>query len=480
MAKKPGVDTKVTMGRKDPRTNENWDFEGFVQYSIGGNQLNDQRVRDSLDVTMRGTMEMGDKILGQLLNVKAVAQAALDAGKKKIPEIENYSRGPKNPEKLLANLEEGIGDPNTRKTFSQWKAFQRMINSDGWQMGHGALAVATVQTAAYLSANLRAPLGGDPNNPEQLKFREELRKLYLAQKELDALTLSDWTDAQKKKDPINAGVVGVLKKLEKLEDGFDISTTLERDIDMAKGKSDQDAFMAFETTEFNQWKKDVGAKITRQVREMWTTQAATELDKSLVGGIAAYTRGSKTMIQILEEQVIDIAVKGGAKKYAKKTKSTTRVGKKIKGVKQHKKKVIGLQNKLKKAASDLAAVKVPSSTGQANAGAGAGSQQTDLQLLTLLKAKLPQTVAQNMGPPGLVNRTGRFASSVTPTDVSRTAQGYPSVGYTYRKNPYQVFEMGVGDARWATPDRDPRKVIDMSIREIAAQLVVGRLYTRRQ
>ena len=40
--------------------------------------------------------------------------------------------------------------------------------------------------------------------------------------------------------------------------------------------------------------------------------------------------------------------------------------------------------------------------------------------------------------------------------------------------------MGVGDARWATPDRDPRKVIDMSIREIAAQLVVGRLYTRRQ
>ena len=111
---------------------------------------------------------------------------------------------------------------------------------------------------------------------------------------------------------------------------------------------------------------------------------------------------------------------------------------------------------------------------------GAGSRQSDLQLLTLLKAKLPQTVAQNMGPPGLVNRTGRFASSVTPTDVSRTAQGYPSVGYTYRKNPYQVFEMGVGDARWATPDRDPRKVIDMSIREIAAQLVVGRLYTRRQ
>ena len=84
-----------------------------------------------------------------------------------------------------------------------------------------------------------------------------------------------------------------------------------------------------------------------------------------------------------------------------------------------------------------------------------------------------------MGLPGLENRTGRFASSVTATDVVRTAQGYPSVGYTYRKNPYQVFEVGAGDSRWATNARDPRKVIDLSVREIAAQLVVGRLYTRR-
>ena len=479
MAKKPGVDVQIKMGRKDPRTNENWKFEGFVQHSIGGNQLNDQRVRDSLDVTMRGTMQMGNYILGQLLNVKSIAQTALDAGKKKIPEIENYSRGPKDPAKLLANLEDGIGDPNTRKTFAQWKAFQRMINSNGWQMGHGALAVATVQIAAYLSANLRAPLGGDPNNPEQLKFREELRKLYLAQKELDALTVSDWTNAQKSKDPVNAGIVGVLKKLEKLEDGFDITTTLQRDIDMASGKSDQDAFMAFEETGFNQWKKEVGAKITAQIREMWTTQAATQYEKSLVGGIAAYTRGSKTMIEILEEQTVDIAVKGRSKKYVKTTTSKTRVGKKIKGVKAHKRKVVGLQNKLKKAATQLAAVKTPSSTGRENAGAGSGSQQTNLQLLTLLKAKLPQTVAENMGPPGLEYRTGRFASSVKPTDVVNTAQGYPSIGYTYQRNPYQVFEMGAGDSRWANSDRDPRKVIDLSIREIAAQLVVGRLYTRR-
>jgi len=111
---------------------------------------------------------------------------------------------------------------------------------------------------------------------------------------------------------------------------------------------------------------------------------------------------------------------------------------------------------------------------------GASESATSIApLMALLNAKLPQTVAKNMGDPGLVNRSGRFASSVRVTDVNQTPQGYPSVGYTYRKNPYLVFEMGAGEAPWASPDRDPRKLIDESIREIAAQMAVGRFYTRR-
>ena len=100
-------------------------------------------------------------------------------------------------------------------------------------------------------------------------------------------------------------------------------------------------------------------------------------------------------------------------------------------------------------------------------------------LMALLQAKLPETVAKNMGPPALENQTGRFASSVRITDVMTTAQGHPSVGYTYQKNPYQVFEVGQGDPRWATPQRDPRRLIDASVREIAAQFAIGRFYTRR-
>ena len=84
-----------------------------------------------------------------------------------------------------------------------------------------------------------------------------------------------------------------------------------------------------------------------------------------------------------------------------------------------------------------------------------------------------------MNPPALQNQTGRFAESVKLTDVTRTPKGMPSFGYTYQKNPYQRFEVGRGDPPWATPERDPRKLIEQSIREIAAQFAIGRFYTRR-
>lgn len=102
-----------------------------------------------------------------------------------------------------------------------------------------------------------------------------------------------------------------------------------------------------------------------------------------------------------------------------------------------------------------------------------------LLLLTELNKHLPDRVRKNMQAPGLVNRTGRFAESVKVTDIVETPQGFPSIGYTYQKNPYEVFEMGSGDQRWATPERDPRILIDRSIREIATEFALGRFYTRR-
>ena len=49
--------------------------------------------------------------------------------------------------------------------------------------------------------------------------------------------------------------------------------------------------------------------------------------------------------------------------------------------------------------------------------------------------------------------------------------------FYYQRNPYQRFE---GSEPWADGgNRDPRKLIERSIREIAAELAIGRFYTQR-
>ena len=83
-----------------------------------------------------------------------------------------------------------------------------------------------------------------------------------------------------------------------------------------------------------------------------------------------------------------------------------------------------------------------------------------------------------MGSPRLENQTGRFAQSVRAIDVTTTAQGFPSIGYTYMKERYGPYESTSG-TRFSDVDRDPRPLIDQSIREIVIGFGLGRLYTRR-
>jgi len=99
-----------------------------------------------------------------------------------------------------------------------------------------------------------------------------------------------------------------------------------------------------------------------------------------------------------------------------------------------------------------------------------------LQLIVALNKQLPQVIAKNMDSPALEFQTGRFASGVKVTDIVKTPKGFPSIGYTYDKFPYQTFEPGFAQG---SVERDPRKLIDRSIREIAAQYAIGRFYTRR-
>ena len=100
-------------------------------------------------------------------------------------------------------------------------------------------------------------------------------------------------------------------------------------------------------------------------------------------------------------------------------------------------------------------------------------------MTALINQKLGQRVLGNMGHPGLVNRTGTFANSVRVNSVTPTASGVPSIDYTYQRDPYEVFELERGRRPWATAQRDPTTIIDKSIREIAAEMAIAKLTTRR-
>jgi hypothetical protein len=147
-----------------------------------------------------------------------------------------------------------------------------------------------------------------------------------------------------------------------------------------------------------------------------------------------------------------------------------------------KKKVVKKSSKASKTSKTKAvkgaAFKDNVKAGAIKFGGDESRKQSNITLFALLNSKLPETVVRNMKPPRLENRTGRFASSVKVTDISKTRQGYMSVGYTYEKSPYQVYESTSG-SRFSDVERDPRTLIDASIRQIAAQLVTTRLYTRR-
>ena len=90
--------------------------------------------------------------------------------------------------------------------------------------------------------------------------------------------------------------------------------------------------------------------------------------------------------------------------------------------------------------------------------------------MALINTKLQRELTDNMGQPALENVTGRFANSVRVLKVTQAKAG-TSIQYTYDRDPYGVFEKDT--------NRDPRKLIDLTIREIAAELVMGKFTTQR-
>jgi len=103
-------------------------------------------------------------------------------------------------------------------------------------------------------------------------------------------------------------------------------------------------------------------------------------------------------------------------------------------------------------------------------------QNNPIALKELINAALPQEILQRMHPPALQNRTGRFRNSAEVTNVAIGPRGGTQIDYTYMKNPYQTFEPGYAQG---STNRDPRRIIGQSVREIAQKLTGNKFITTR-
>ena len=217
-------------------------------------------------------------------------------------------------------------------------------------------------------------------------------------------------------------------------------------------KKEQDAIIeaVSKTIRETDWYNQEGSSSVREKAEAAAVKKVVNEFENLV----KKTKGSSVKT--------DPSVKRTKLKTQSKGKERTKAGKGV--------KISGQTTKRGRLAAPITASKGGSKAEKSNFNT--------LALIGVINQRLSETVAKNMGSPRLNFQTGRFAGSVRVTDISMTAKGHPSIGYTYQRNPYEVFEASSG-TRFSSVARDPRRLIDTSIREIAAQQAVGRLFTRR-
>lgn len=316
-----------------------------------------------------------------------------------------------------------------------------------YELGHKNISVLRANIALALDTSTFE--GGE---------RKGLLALYTIVQEIDKIDKIQGTSKENKDILIN-----------KLKDiatsGPDVSLSWKKDVDVVKGLNGA-LVLELELKDLNQFKGNLSSwagEIFSSIIKGHTESAI----KFLEGIDIANLQGSPTLVDDIESLVghtIVSGIKSGKVTTSKKFKAP-RATSSHKSTKAAKKQT---QPKKKK--------NLTTPIRRANNSRQRRVASSPLALLALLNAKLPETVQKNMRSPKLVNRTGRFASSVRVTDITPTPKGFPSIGYTYDKFPYQTFEPGYVQG---SVDRDPRKLIDQSIREIAMQFAIGRFYTRR-
>lgn len=148
------------------------------------------------------------------------------------------------------------------------------------------------------------------------------------------------------------------------------------------------------------------------------------------------------------------------RKYRKKSKTTADFS--LKG---------SSKRKISKAKTMTAATLTKRSNKQVETGTS-----SPIALKELIQAQLSERLLGNMQPPALRNRTGRFRQSAQVQNVMVGPRGGTEVQYTYMKDPYATFEPG---GKMGSRDRDPRKLIGGTIREIAMEITGNKFIRTR-
>lgn len=342
---------------------------------------------------------------------------------------------------------------------------------------------------------------GDAQKPLAQALDKEIKNLNTPDKEREGVFSKPKPGKAGRKDkPYKFNPKAVLLDVGHMEGGA-IAEERARAFNDVIFQFDTQKSNSFARTHVNKILKDYGIKIVKvpvenekgdvihevRVELEATTSNASKATLEKAGSIQGALRaildetdwpnqeGSDSPVEIVAKKSINLFAPDG------KTRKTTRSNfkkQKIKNKPVTAKVTRTRKIKNTKAFVDKSAVAMGAKSSQgARRRAGVKSSSVQLQkLLGVLNSQLPSVVSGNMGPPRLSNVSGRFSRSVRATEITRTQGGFPSIGYTYQKRPYDTFEVG---GTQGSPDYDPRKLIDMSIREIAASFAIGRFYTRR-
>ena len=211
--------------------------------------------------------------------------------------------------------------------------------------------------------------------------------------------------------------------------------------------------------------KKIAEKLGAKLRISKNTKRWTQMEGSKPRGAIMDSMVKKMLIEKLLKTTgtrPDFRLKVNKKLLAEAMKDT-KVKRTKKGIKLQKKTTKGPKKKTAAVAGGRATYRRKGKSEQL-----AKTGPSPITLRNLLNAQLPELVASKMTQPALQYRTGRFANSARVENVSIGPRGGTHIDYTYMRNPYETFEPG---GKQGSTQRDPRKIIGASIRELAMGLL---------